>query len=99
MAQLSAAAAYNITYAPYVSDYSRYLPKNTTARQDHRLGVRRRRRRPAIWLIALGAWLAIRLGATDGLVGLQTAGNNVFGHLGSVAGVPVGGRRWPRPWA
>ena len=39
---------------------------------------------PAIWLIALGAWLAIRLGATDGLVGLQTAGNNMADHLGSV---------------
>ncbi|HAM27572.1 MAG TPA: allantoin permease, partial [Microbacteriaceae bacterium] len=29
MAQLTAAAAYNITYAPYVSDYSRYLPTTT----------------------------------------------------------------------
>ena len=29
MAQLSAAAAYNITYACYVSDYSRYMPRNT----------------------------------------------------------------------
>jgi len=41
---------------------------------------------PAIWLIALGAWLAIRLGATDGLVGLQTAGNNVITHLGGITG-------------
>ena len=40
---------------------------------------------PAIWLIALGAWLAIRLGAIDGLVGLQTAGNHVFSHLGTAA--------------
>src|SRR3954470_22403688 len=32
MAQFSAAAAYNITYAPYVSDYSRYLPRETTNR-------------------------------------------------------------------
>ncbi len=29
MAQLSAAAAYNLTYAGYVSDYSRYLPRRT----------------------------------------------------------------------
>ena len=29
MAQFSAAAAYNITYAGYVSDYSRYLPRDT----------------------------------------------------------------------
>ncbi|HAM27573.1 MAG TPA: allantoin permease, partial [Microbacteriaceae bacterium] len=31
------------------------------------------------------AWLAIRLGATDGLAGLQLAGNNVFVHLGDAA--------------
>ena len=85
MAQLSAAAAYNITYAGYVSDYSRYLPKNTN--RGRLIGsVFAGAATPAIWLIALGAWLAIRLGATDGLVGLQTAGNNVFSHLGSVAG-------------
>jgi len=27
MAQFALAAAYNITYAPYVSDYSRYMPQ------------------------------------------------------------------------
>jgi NCS1 family nucleobase:cation symporter-1 len=83
MAQLSAAAAYNITYAGYVSDYSRYLPRST-ARRSVIAWVFAGAATPAIWLIALGAWLAIRLGATDGLVGLQTAGNHVFGHLGTV---------------
>jgi nucleobase:cation symporter-1, NCS1 family len=83
MAQFSTAAAYNITYAPYVSDYSRYLPKSTP-RAGIIASVFVGASTPAIWLIALGAWLAIRLGATDGLVGLQTAGNNMFGHLGSV---------------
>ena len=39
----------------------------------------------AIWLIALGAWLATSLGATDGLVGLMTAGNNVVDGLGDLA--------------
>jgi purine-cytosine permease-like protein len=81
MAQLAASAAYNITYAPYVSDYSRYLPSSTKP-----LGVITSvffgASGAAIWLIALGAWLAIRLGATDGLAGLQTAGNNVVPHLG-----------------
>jgi purine-cytosine permease-like protein len=83
MAQLSAAAAYNITYAPYVSDYSRYLPASTRSRSviaSVFLGASA----AAIWLISLGAWLAIRLGATDGLAGLQTAGNNVVPHLGAV---------------
>jgi purine-cytosine permease-like protein len=83
MAQFSTAAAYNITYAPYVSDYSRYLPKNTP-RGGIIASVFAGASTPAIWLIALGAWFWIRLGATDGLVGLQTAGNNVYGHLGSV---------------
>src|SRR5689334_7950333 len=32
MTQFSVAAAYNITYAPYVSDYSRYMPKSTSPR-------------------------------------------------------------------
>jgi purine-cytosine permease-like protein len=85
MAQLSAAAAYNITYAGYVSDYSRYLPRDTP--RGKLIGyVFAGAATPAIWLIALGAWLAISLGATDGLVGLQTAGNNVINHLGGVTG-------------
>lgn len=85
MAQLSAAAAYNITYAGYVSDYSRYLPRDTP--RGKIIGYAfAGAATPAIWLIALGAWLAIRLGATDGLVGLQTAGNNVINHLGGVTG-------------
>jgi nucleobase:cation symporter-1, NCS1 family len=85
MSQLSAAAAYNITYAGYVSDYSRYLPRNTS-RGKLIAYVFAGAATPAIWLIALGAWLAISLGATDGLVGLQTAGNNVIDHLGGVTG-------------
>ena len=85
MAQFSAAAAYNITYAGYVSDYSRYLPRDTS--RGKLIGyVFAGAATPAIWLIALGAWLAISLGATDGLVGLQTAGNHVISHLGGVTG-------------
>src|ERR1700754_4141759 len=84
MAQFSAAAAYNITYAPYVSDYSRYLPRETTNRSII-TSVFFGASGSAIWLIALGAWLAVSLGAEDGLVGLQTAGNNVIGHLGGLA--------------
>jgi NCS1 family nucleobase:cation symporter-1 len=84
MAQFSAAAAYNITYAPYVSDYSRYLPRNTTNRSII-ASVFFGASGSAIWLIALGAWLATSLGADDGLVGLMTAGNNVIGGLGDLA--------------
>ena len=77
MAQFSAAAAYNITYAPYVSDYSRYLPHDTPTRKVIGSVFFGAAAAP-IWLIALGAWLAIRLGATDGLLGTKEAGNNFF---------------------
>ena len=71
MAQFSVAAAYNITYAPYVSDYSRYMPRNTSPRWI--IGaVFFGASGSAVWLIALGAWLATRLGVNDGLVGLQS---------------------------
>jgi len=86
MAQLTAAAAYNITYAPYVSDYSRYLPTATKSRAVIS-AVFFGASSSAIWLIILGAWLAIRLGATDGLAGLQLAGNNVFMHLGDATAI------------
>ncbi len=86
MAQFSAAAAYNITYAPYVSDYSRYLPRNTPSRSVIGSVFFGAAASP-IWLIALGAWLAIRLGATDGLLGTKLAGDNIFHPLGSVAAI------------
>jgi purine-cytosine permease-like protein len=86
MAQFSAAAAYNITYAPYVSDYSRYLPKGTSPRKII-ASVFCGAAGSAIWLIALGAWLAIRLGASDGLLGTKTAGNNIFHPLGSISAI------------
>jgi nucleobase:cation symporter-1, NCS1 family len=86
MAQFSVAAAYNITYAPYVSDYSRYMPRNTPPRGII-TAVFFGASSSAIWLIALGAWLATRLGINDGLVGLQVAGDNVVAPLGSITAV------------
>ncbi|HVT69241.1 MAG TPA: cytosine permease [Trebonia sp.] len=83
MAQFSVAAAYNITYAPYVSDYTRYMPRDTSARGII-AAVFFGASGSAVWLIALGAWLASRLGVSDGLVGLQTVGDNVAAPLGSV---------------
>ena len=83
MSQFSVAAAYNITYAPYVSDYSRYMPRNTSPRGII-AAVFFGASGSAVWLIALGAWLATRLGATDGLVGLQVVGDKIAAPLGSV---------------
>jgi purine-cytosine permease-like protein len=83
LAQFTAAAAYNITYAPYVSDYSRYMPRSTrtgpiVASVFFGAGG------SAVWLIALGAWLAANLGATDALVSLRDAGDLVFSGLGTI---------------
>jgi purine-cytosine permease-like protein len=85
-AQFSAAAAYNITYAPYVSDYSRYLPR-TTSPKALIASVFFGASGSAVWLISLGAWLALRLGAGDGLVGLREAGDHVLPGLGAAAAV------------
>ncbi len=86
MAQFAAAAAYNITYAPYVSDYSRYLPKST--KTSHIVGsVFWGASGSAIWLGVVGSWLAAELGASDALVALKTAGDNIVGGLGTILAV------------
>lgn len=82
-AQIAASASYNITYAPYVSDYSRYLPRHTPARAII-ASVFWGAASSGIWLIVLGAWLATRLGATDGLVALYASGNAVFPGFGAL---------------
>lgn len=86
MVVLGAALAYNVSYAVYVSDYSRYLPRSTKSRSVI-LSVFLGAAASPIWLIGLGAWLAVRLGATSALVGLIDAGNNMVPHLGTVTGL------------
>lgn len=84
--QLAAAASFNIGSAPYVSDYSRYLPRST-GRGRIILNVFLGSALSAIWLIVLGAWLATRLNAEDGLLALQLAGDQVRHGLGSVLAI------------
>lgn len=86
LAMFTIAASYNITYAPYVSDYSRYLPKDTRWSAIVASVFFGAAASP-IWLMPLGAWLGSRLGATDPLQGIYTAGNNVFHGLGSIIAV------------
>jgi nucleobase:cation symporter-1, NCS1 family len=76
-------ASYNITYAPYVSDYSRYLPRNTSTGKIIVSAYWGAVAAP-VWLIPLGAWIATRLGISDALVGIRDSGNNVFGGLGAL---------------
>lgn len=82
-AQFAACASYNITYAPYVSDYTRYLPKGKSRSQlvwCVYLGASL----AAIWLISMGAWLATYFGASDGMVSTNGAGNLIFPHFGTL---------------
>lgn len=86
LAQLAACAAYNIVYAPYVSDYSRYLPVGTPPWKvitSVFLGAAT----SAIWLIALGSWLTVELGAQDALQGLRQVGDSVVPGLGTAAAI------------
>lgn len=82
-AQFAAAASYNITFAPYVSDYTRYLPKNA-GRYSIFFYVYFGASVSAFWLVALGAWLAVNLGVSDGLEALNLAGNQLNSYGGFV---------------
>lgn len=83
IAQFAAGASYNIAYAPYVSDYSRYLPKDTPSGRLITavfLGASL----SGAWMIAVGGWLGEHLHATDVLVALNTVGASFAPQLGSV---------------
>jgi purine-cytosine permease-like protein len=86
LGMFTVAASYNITYAPYVSDYSRYLPRDTPTASIV-LSVFVGAAGSPIWLIPLGAWLGSALGVSDPLLGIYNAGNNVVGGLGGILAV------------
>ena len=89
--QVASAASFNLTGAPYVSDYTRYLP-GRTRRWAVIASVFCGSGLSAIWLIALGAWLATRMGVSDGLVALRLVGDGLLPGFGSVlAAASIGG--------
>ncbi|RZS91738.1 NCS1 nucleoside transporter family [Motilibacter rhizosphaerae] len=85
LAQFGVVAGYQISWAIYVSDYSRYLPPDVTVRKTFywtyggsALG--------AIWIMCLGAALATWWGeshdAFDTIESLHHSGNHFFGGYG-----------------
>jgi nucleobase:cation symporter-1, NCS1 family len=86
LAQFGVVAGYQISWAIYVSDYSRYLPPNVTVRKTFywtyggsALG--------AFWLMAVGTLLAASLqsGAVFDTIGsIHDAGNQLFNGFGGV---------------
>jgi purine-cytosine permease-like protein len=85
-ATFAVAASYNITYAPCVSDYSRYLAKNTS-RRSITTAVFLGAIGSPIWLIPLGAWMATRLQVSDALTGISMAGNATLAHAGTTLAI------------
>jgi NCS1 nucleoside transporter family len=83
--QFGAVAGYQISWAIYVSDYSRYLPPNVTVRKTF-LWTYWGSALGAIWLMCLGAALASWAGSKfDTIASLGSAGDHVFNHFGAIA--------------
>ncbi|MDX6327575.1 MAG: nucleobase:cation symporter, family [Nocardioidaceae bacterium] len=82
--QFSVVAGYQISWAIYVSDYSRYLPPDVTVRKTFwwtyggsGLG--------ALWIMAIGSGLAAWAGPKfDTITSLQSAGDRFFNGFGDL---------------
>ncbi|MDP9222086.1 MAG: cytosine permease [Actinomycetota bacterium] len=82
--QFGAVAGYQISWAIYVSDYSRYLPPNVTVKRTF-LWTYWGSALGAIWLMCLGAALAAWAGKKFDTIGsLDAAGDHVFSGFGAV---------------
>jgi NCS1 family nucleobase:cation symporter-1 len=82
LVQLSLAAGYNISYAVYVSDYSRYLPENAPAKPLIAwtyLGACA----SAVWLMALGVILASIIPNADPIGAVKQIGDMLFPGFGT----------------
>ena len=81
--QFGAAAGYQINWAIYVSDYTRYLPETVSSRGMFwctYLGMSV----SAAWFGGLGALMATSFPDLDAVAGSQAAGNLLFGGFGNV---------------
>ncbi|MBX6765434.1 MAG: cytosine permease [Rubrobacteraceae bacterium] len=84
LVQFAAAAGYQISYAIYVSDYSRYLYEDVSApgviswTYAGAAGS-------AVWLMSLGAVFASSLPHPDAIASVQEVGNRLFPGFGTLA--------------
>ena len=81
---LIAVAAYQVSQAPYVSDYSRYLPRATTARSTFwwtyfgsAIG--------SLWMIGLGALLLAAYSGAAPVDSIVSGGDALFKGFGTIA--------------
>ncbi|MGN6125374.1 MAG: purine-cytosine permease family protein [Humibacter sp.] len=84
LVQFSLAAGYNISYAVYVSDYTRYLPANVSAPKLI-TSVYAGAALSAFWLMSLGAILASYIPNADPIASLREVGDLLFPGFGTIA--------------
>lgn len=83
LVQFSLAAGYNISYAVYVSDYTRYLPPHVSAPKlitSVYIGAAF----SAVWLMSLGALLASYIPDADPIASLRSVGDLLFPGFGTI---------------
>jgi NCS1 nucleoside transporter family len=86
LAQFGVVAGYQISWAIYVSDYSRYLPPDVTVRKTF-LWTYWGSALGAIWMMAVGTALAAWAGknfSETAIPEMKATGNNVFSGFGPV---------------
>lgn len=84
LVQFSLSAGYNISYAVYVSDYTRYLPANSSA--PKLIGsVYAGAGLSAVWLMSLGAVLASYIPGADPIGTIRRVGDLLLPGFGTVA--------------
>lgn len=84
LVQFSLAAGYNISYAVYVSDYTRYLPANVSAPKLIS-SVYAGAAFSAVWLMSLGALLSSYIPNADPILALRQIGDLLFPGFGTIA--------------
>jgi NCS1 family nucleobase:cation symporter-1 len=84
LTQFGVTAGYQISWAIYVSDYSRYLPPDVTVRKTF-LWTYWGSALGGFWLMALGALLAASAGKNfDTVKSIYDAGNGIFDGFGTI---------------
>ena len=82
--QFSIAAGYNISYAVYVSDYTRYFPTGVSAPKLI-TSVYSRAALSAVWLMSLGALLASNISNGDPILALHQISGLLFPIFGTIS--------------
>jgi NCS1 family nucleobase:cation symporter-1 len=81
--QFAVAVGYQVSLAPYVSDYSRYLPEDSSERKVF-LWTYFPSLASALWLTALGAFLQAAYPNLEPIEAIHRAGDSVFSGFGVI---------------